>query len=276
MSSDNKLVEQHYSREYIFETITHELEKAGIDLQHITRKDIAGIDEFHVRGKEVTLEMAAAAGLQPGLSILDVGCGIGGPCRLFADEYDCIATGIDITSEYVRTAEQLSKLTKLNDRTRFIHGSALDLPFTGESFDIVWTQHVQMNIADKKQFYAEIKRVMRKDGRFIYYDIFSNNHQPIHFPVPWAAEESISHLVTIPELHSILREAGFTQPDTRDQTQQGTQFFKKMFEQTEKTGPPKAGISVLIGEGAPERLKNLYHNLAEELIVLESGICRKT
>ena len=268
-------VEQHYSRTGIYETIIAALKKAGADLDHVTRQDISAVDEFHVRGKEVTMELAAAAGLQPGLQVLDVGCGIGGPCRLFAEEYGCTATGIDITKEYIDAATRLSRLTKLDDRTRFVHGNALDLPFDKGSFDIVWTQHVQMNIGDKKQFYTEIKRVLRKGGRFIYYDIFSNGHQPIYFPVPWATEPSISYLITLPELRNLFQEVGLIITETQDQTKKGIQFFKNMFEQQEKSGPSGPGLSVLIGQGAPERLKNVYRNLQEGKIVLESGLCYK-
>ncbi len=124
-----------------------------------------------MRGVEVSRELAIAAALQPGMRVLDAGCGLGGACRLLADEFGCEVTGIDITGDYIRTATRLSELTKLQHRTRFVQGSVLELPFNDNSFDIVWTQHVQMNIADKKTFYAEINRVLTDGGRLIYYDV---------------------------------------------------------------------------------------------------------
>jgi cyclopropane fatty-acyl-phospholipid synthase-like methyltransferase len=41
------------------------------------------------------------------MHLLDIGCGIGGPSRLFAQEHGCRVTGIDLTADYVRTAEAL-------------------------------------------------------------------------------------------------------------------------------------------------------------------------
>ena len=69
-----------------------------------------------------------------------------------------------LSNEYIRTAKEAYKegkqegLVKLEDKLfHLIQGDATNLPFDDESFDIVWTQHVQMNIAnEKQQFYSEI------------------------------------------------------------------------------------------------------------------------
>jgi ubiquinone/menaquinone biosynthesis C-methylase UbiE len=266
-------VEQHYSREHLFENLLAALERSGINKNKVTRKDLAPLDEFHVRGTAVTIELAKNAGLHKDMKVLDVGCGIGGPCRLLADEYGCMATGIDITHEFIRTAALLSELTGLQDRTNFVHASALQLPFKANSFDMLWTQHVQMNIQDKKQFYAEINRVLKPDGTFVYYDIFSRNEEPITFPVPWADTSSISHLVTIDALHQLLTSAGFEITKITDQTPAGIIFLQTTLDKMENQGPPPT--SVFMGASMPEKIGNLYKNLIEKKIVLESGICRK-
>ena len=165
----NSPVEQQYHRKAIFETILDALRQQGI--KNITRKDISAVDEFHVRGAAVSAELAKEAGFTGNSRVLDAGCGIGGPCRMLADEYGCKVTGIDITAEFIRTAGLLSELVGLGNRTDFIQADALQLPFADKSFDFVWTQHVQMNIENKNKFYSEIKRVLTEKGTFIYYDI---------------------------------------------------------------------------------------------------------
>ena len=50
---------------------------------------------------------------------------------------------------------------------KFRQGDALDLPFEDASFDVVWTEHAQMNIADKETFYRQIRRVLKPGGRLI-------------------------------------------------------------------------------------------------------------
>jgi ubiquinone/menaquinone biosynthesis C-methylase UbiE len=271
----SSLVEQHYTQGNIYETIILQLQQAGIDTANITRKDIAAVDEFHIRGQEMTRELANQAALKKGMRILDVGCGLGGPCRLFAEEYGCMATGIDITAEYIDTANKLSKLTGLDQGTHFVHGSATDLPFPNNSFDIAWTQHVQMNIADKKKFYAEINRVLVPGGRFVYYDVFGTGDQSIYFPVPWADGPSISHLITTHELKEILAGIALSQIDTTDQTAKSIAFFEKMLQHINREGLPTLGTHLMMGDSALEKLKNVLRNLSEKKIVVESGIAKK-
>jgi ubiquinone/menaquinone biosynthesis C-methylase UbiE len=216
--------------------------------------------------------LAATAGLQPGMRVLDVGCGLGGACRLLASEYGCDVTGIDITPDYVQTAAKLSALTGLQHTTRFVPGSALALPFDNNSFDVVWTQHVQMNIADKPGFYSEIKRVLTTTGRFVYYDILSASNVLIHFPVPWASDAALSHLITAQELHRLLQTMGWQHVQVRDETAKGIAFFETMFNRITQKGLPALGLHLLMGDNAFEKLQNLYANLIEGRIVLESGI----
>ena len=80
----NQIIENHYLKEQLFEDIIDRLTKQGIDLENVTRADISGVDEFHVRGAAVSKELAAAVDLK-GAHILDVGCGIGGPIRMLVD-----------------------------------------------------------------------------------------------------------------------------------------------------------------------------------------------
>ena len=267
-------IEAHYAHDHLYEAILQALALEGKTASEITRKDLAPIDEFHVRGQEVSHELATTAALQPGMRILDAGCGLGGACRMLADEYGCDVTGIDITSDYIRTAQQLSALTSLHHHTRFVQGSVLALPFNNNSFDVVWTQHVQMNIADKKTFYAEINRVLTNGGRFIYYDILANS-EPLHYPVPWASNASGSFLITSQQLQTLLANAGFQRRQVTDETPKGINFFNNLFNRFAQKGLPALGLHLLMGDTALEKLSNLRSNLIEEKIVLESGIYEK-
>jgi len=264
-------IAKHYSRENLFEKILEVLDESGIKRQDISWKDISAVDEFHVRGLEVSRELASAAGISPGTEVLDVGCGIGGPARMLADEFGCRVTGIDLTLEYVRTAKLLSAITGLDTRTYFVHGTALALPFPDGSFDAVWTQHVQMNIADKHTFYAEIHRVLKKNGLFIYYDIFSTGEGDIIYPVPWAEDPSHNFLVTTEELHSILSASGFILKKTNDETRKGFEFFEKI--KARETA--RLSLELLIGENTALKMKNIVANITTRKIVIESGICEK-
>ncbi|MFK5974649.1 MAG: methyltransferase domain-containing protein [Flavobacteriaceae bacterium] len=83
----------------------------------------------------------------------------------------------------------------LSGKTNFVYGDALELPFKDKTFDVVWTQHVQMNINDKIKFYTEINRVLSDTGTFIYYDVFKKGNKKVQYPMPWAENSDISFLM---------------------------------------------------------------------------------
>ncbi|MEN8230446.1 MAG: class I SAM-dependent methyltransferase [Bacteroidota bacterium] len=271
MEQFNTLIEKQYHSPGLYEGILSRLKEQKVNLKHVSRSHIAGVDEFHVRGAEVSKELAQEIDLT-NATVLDIGCGIGGPSRMLADEYDCSVTGIDICPDYIRTAQKLSELVGFNGSTKFIEADALNLPFEDGSFDVVWTQHVQMNVRDKTRFYSEINRVLSDRGTFIYYDIFKTNGQDVNYPVPWANDPSISFLGSIPAFYDILSELGLTRVITTNQTAKATQFLVDLFNKVKKSGPPKMGLNVLMGNTTGEKLGNILLGLKENKIVLQSGI----
>ena len=272
--ADPTSVQAHYHRPDLYETVIKKLQEQGVDLAKVSRKDIAGVDEFHVRGAEVSMELAKSLDLR-GKTLLDVGCGIGGPCRMLAEVYHCRVTGIDLNEEYIRTAEKLSQLVGLSGHTDFLQANATELPFEDHSFDVVWTQHVQMNIPDKHSFYQEISRVLNPGGNFLYYDIFKQGDVPIAYPVPWAEDDAISFLFPSEEMNRLLLDLGFRVLHTKDQTEKGIAFFEKLMKRIKEKGPPKIGINLLMGEKTPVKIGNLLSGLKEGKLQLQSGVYLK-
>ena len=274
MEQLNAMVESQYHLNGLYEDILTRLGEQEVDIDEVSRKHIAGVDEFHVRGAEISQELAREIGLDNS-KVLDVGCGIGGPSRMLADDYNCRVTGIDLSHEFIRTASALSELVGLQDKTDFIQASALELPFEDGSFDVAWTQHVQMNISDKAKFYSEINRVLSDRGTFVYYDIFQKNGEDVDYPVPWANDASVSFLGSTAKMDNILQELGFKNILTTDQTSQGAQFLVGLFDKLKKNGPPKIGLNVLMGTSTKDKLVNILKGLEEEKILLQSGIYKK-
>jgi ubiquinone/menaquinone biosynthesis C-methylase UbiE len=270
----NRKLEEHYLKQDLFEDIIARLKGQGIDLNHVRRSDISGVDEFHVRGALVSKELAETIDLK-GLKVLDIGCGLGGPCRMLADEYNCRTTGIDLSKEYIRTASELSRLVALDSKTTFIQGDATNLPFDKSSFDVVWTQHVQMNIPDKMKFYSEINRVLKKGGHFLYYDILRKGNRKINYPMPWANTSELSFLFKKIEMENILEDLGLAKVQSTDQTLAGVNFFNALIGKLNEFGPPNMGLNVLMGESTKPKLKNLLAHLQSGELELNSGVYRK-
>ena len=164
MANQRNPVEDHYTRQDLGEIILTALKQAGKDVDHLTPDDLAPVDEFHGGQRQATVRLADLLGLDGSERVLDVGSGIGGPSRFLASRYGCQVTGIDLTAEFCRVAEMLTRLTGLTGRVAYRQGNALDLPFEDMSFDVVWSQNASMNIADRDRLYAARCTACSKQG----------------------------------------------------------------------------------------------------------------
>lgn len=271
----NDAVRAHYSRPDLGQLILDALERAGRDLHRLTAEDLVPVDAFHVRGRVATLELARAAGVESRHHVLDVGSGIGGTSRCLAGEFGCRVTGIDLTDEYCRVATMLSERTGLAGRVDFRQGDATRLPFPDASFDIVWTEHVAMNIPDKPGLYAEMYRVLKPGGTLAIYDILAGPAGPVLFPVPWARTPASSFLATPGGLRRLLDEAGFRIADWSDTTTAGRDWFAALDEKIRRQGMPPLGFQLLLGPDFPAMAQNQRRNLEEGRIVLAQIVARK-
>lgn len=202
-------VATHYSRPDLLDAIHEALRKMG-RLEQTTPEDLSLVDQFHSGGHRATAQIAAALILRADLDVLDIGCGIGGPARYLAGRHGCRVVGLDLTPDYVATAEALTRLVGLGHRARFVTGSATSLPFEAASFDRAVMLHVGMNIADKVQMAREAFRVLRSGGLLAIYDAMLTGDGPIAFPVPWASGPEGSFLETPEAYRAALTGAGFT------------------------------------------------------------------
>ncbi len=271
----NEAIQTHYTRADLGEVILAVLEKAGKDVNRLTPEDLAPIDQFHIRGRAATLELARAAGLDAAKYVLDVGSGVGGTSRCLSKEFGCRVTGIDLTDEYCRAATMLTAKTGLAHLVDCRQGDATKLPFDDQAFDVVWTEHVAMNIPDKTRLYKEIHRVLKPGGTLAIYDVLAGPTGPVLFPVPWARTPDTSFLVQPNELRKLLEGAGFTVTDWSDTTEAARAWFVSLAEKIRKEGFPSLGFHVLLGADFKEMAQNQGRNLQEGRIVLAQIVARK-
>lgn len=269
-------VEAHYGGgKRLSGLVANALRDAGKDLERLASADLGSVDEFHIRGRAATLELAAKMELTARATVLDIGSGLGGPARTLAETFGCKVTGIDLTAAFCEAATAMSAWVGLADKVTFTQGDATDLPFENESFDAAMTIHVAMNIAAKDKVYAQAHRVLRPGRIFAIYDILQGEGGDVLFPVPWAREPSISHLATPSEMRRLLNAAGFNVLEEVDSTEQSLAWFQAMAARLAQAGPPPVTFQTFLGQDFQQMARNQVRNLADKRIRTVMYICRR-
>lgn len=252
--------------------IADSLRRAGKDMDRLTTADLGTVDEFHIRGRKATLELAGFLNLDTSSHVLDIGSGLGGPARTLAEAFGCHVTGIDLTQAFCDAATTLSGWVGLSDRVDFRQGDATSLPFEDAVFDAAMTIHVAMNIAAKDAMYAEARRILKPGGRFVAYDVLQGEGGEVLFPVPWAREPAISHLATPDSMRNLLSDAGFRILNEEDSTAAGQRWFEEMAERMAKSAP-SVTFQTFLGNDFPAMARNQVINLRERRIRTVSYVC---
>ena len=270
-----RAIADHWGRGDIYGLIVSALNKMSKPLEGLTVEDLAPVDHFHARGLPATVELADRLPIEAGQVILDIGCGLGGPARYMAKRFQCNVSGIDITEPFVDAANKLTALLRMQGQVKIGHGDGQRLPYPDSQFDGAYTQHVTMNVADRPRFFAEAYRVLKPGAFFALTEHGLGPKGDPHYPVPWSADGSGSHLVTPSETRAILEKTGFEAIVVEDTGAKYAAGYKLAIEKAEKGALPPLGIHILLGETALQKSRNAARNIEERRTHPIQLICRK-
>ncbi|MBD1849203.1 methyltransferase domain-containing protein [Leptolyngbya sp. FACHB-711] len=105
--------------------------------------------------------------LPAGTTVLDVGCGIGGSSRILARDYGFAVTGVTISPQQVKRAQEL---TPADLNVQFQVDDAMALSFPDARFDVVWSIEAGPHMPDKAIFAKELMRVVKPGGIMVMAD----------------------------------------------------------------------------------------------------------
>jgi sarcosine/dimethylglycine N-methyltransferase len=271
MTTRAETVRDHYQaaitdRDALLARIT-----AAVDAMEppLDARRLARLDQFHMGGLAATIAFAERVGVDRDARVLDAGSGMGGPARYLAETFGCRIEGIDLSPDYVAIARMLTERAGLADQVAFRVGDLTRLPFEDARFDLVWTQHVAMNIADRANLYRELRRVLKPGRRLAFYDpLAADGHPDMIYPVPWAQTAATSTLLTAGETRAALEQASFAVASLDDVTEQALGWAAQQ-------GPPQPGganAAMIVGARMAEMAGNFVRNLREGRVCLMAGI----
>ncbi len=104
--------------------------------------------------------------------VLEVSCGHGGGASYIVRTlHPASYTGLDFNADGIAYCQNRHQLPGLE----FVHGDALSLPFGDESFDAVINVEASHAYPRLHRFLAEVERVLRPGGHFLYTDFRGND-----------------------------------------------------------------------------------------------------
>jgi len=261
----------HYSARDIEARILAGIRAAGLNPdQRLLPEDLGALDHFHTGGVRASRELLEAAQIRGEDRVLDIGSGLAGSARLLASAAGCRVDCLEMSPDYCAGAVLLNRLTGLEDRIDVYQGSALDLPFADDSFDVVWMQNVGMNIADKRRLFGEIARVLKPGGRYAFQEMAAGTVATSYFPLPWATEPADNFLVSADEMRLILGGCGFIAElfeDTSDS------HLSRTISNATPAVPGQLGLAVFVDDLA-QKAANARRSLEECQVRLVRGVFR--
>lgn len=236
-----------------------------------------------LRDADAILELATLAGITRDTLVLHLGGGLGGTARVLSAAIGCRVVAVDTSDAFRSMDEELTRRAGLSERISFRVGSALDVPLDAASVDVVWTQHIGLHIADQPRLWAEVRRLLRDDGRVALYEIVAGEIEPVRYPVPWAADASFGQIPDAETIRASLARQGLVERSWRDVSGRSVAWCAERLAAHPSAAAGGArpsrrlGLHLLMGDLFRPAAENQLRNLSERrLAVIEAVFARAT
>ncbi|XP_068647396.1 cycloartenol-C-24-methyltransferase-like [Aristolochia californica] len=114
--------------------------------------------------------LALKLGLQPGMKVLDVGCGIGGPLREISRFSSTSITGLNNNEYQIARGKVFNRVAGVDKTCDFVKADFMKMPFSDNMFDAIYAIEATCHAPDALGCYKEIYRVLKPGQSFAAYE----------------------------------------------------------------------------------------------------------
>jgi ubiquinone/menaquinone biosynthesis C-methylase UbiE len=133
-------------------------------------EDLYPHDQDHYGGLEAVDALAQRIGARPGLDVVDLCAGLGGPARYLAAHYGANVVCVELNAKRAAGARELTDRVGLARRVRVVRGDAQRIPLKNDCVDAVISQEALLHVPDKGAAIREAHRVLSPGGLLAFTD----------------------------------------------------------------------------------------------------------
>lgn len=198
--------------------------------------------------------------VSPDATVLDLGAGYGGAARRMVERLGCKAVCLNLSEAENQRNRQLNEEAGVADRIKVLDGSFEDIPLEAESADFAWSQDAILHAGDREKVLAEVDRVLKPGGRFVFTDPMRADDCPDGVLDPILARIHLSDLGSPGFYQSRAASLGWRDLGYQSMPDQLTRHYTRVLETTEAQADRLQGH---ISDGYLDRMKTgLNHWIA--------------
>ena len=152
-------------------------------------------------GRKHTIDMVTIFGLDPSMSVLELGTGLGGSARAMCEKFGVWVTGLEIDEDLAEAGMALSVKAGMGEKVPVQLFDPATFEHKHASIDCVFSKEFLFAVQDKNKFLKAIENILKPKGQFLFTDFVLAEAQlrsptlenwienePLK-PRPWAVED---------------------------------------------------------------------------------------